>query len=245
MFLTKLPRELRDKIFRYLVCFDTKLQHFTGYPISQLEYDHWNGELRAWYPIDGTELSLFLVNKQIYTEAREMFLKKNRFQIRIYTFKNMHHLQSAVWQMQDVVVNVEVNDEQTDDLLWTAEFLLRSSPFDNLALRVVAQESSSKLLDIEAYRHFLSTWEPDRNTLDVLRKVEVRKDVKFDVQLGKYSAEPVNTIYGPWLPCLASQMSQMEQNQHLARFRAISEPITKSMTTTVTGEGPDDKADAK
>lgn len=63
----KLPRELRDKIYRSALVYDGRLA-------PSKAYRH-----RYSYPIPA-ETQLFLVSQQIYDEAREIFLDENVFE---------------------------------------------------------------------------------------------------------------------------------------------------------------------
>lgn len=166
-FLTKLPRELRDKIYRYVVIFDDPIrpdsyeEFSSDYSkhifIRRCESEYWENpgkdDAQYWDRTDGKEALVFLVNKQIYAEFREIFWKKNKFHFSIPRLQTQQHLRPAVFQIPHLVLDVR----NTDDLLWTAKLLSQTSPFKHLRIRTLIRPNRNK-----QKRAPFTFWEPDQ-----------------------------------------------------------------------------------
>lgn len=81
----------------------------------RIETDYWKKkdelEAQEWEPTDGREVLVFLMNRQIYAEAREIFLKGNLFHISVLDFQHRQHLHTMVLQMENLIFDVNEADD--------------------------------------------------------------------------------------------------------------------------------------
>lgn len=176
--LTDLPKELRDKIYRYVVVFGIPLR-----PNRLVGYDCWQHTIpNVWHDKSPIECPIFRLNKQIYAEALDIFLKENQFHFTWETFQAEDYLRPLAGRIRNLTIDVD----EPKGLPWTARFLAQNAPFNNLTIRIVIQATVAMVNNgFLVPKHRL----PDQTTLNILRSVKVRKAAKFHVASLEYSVD--------------------------------------------------------
>lgn len=224
IFLAKTPRELRDMIFNYVVVFEKPLRPD---PIAEIKWgtqkgisrivntvEYYNRRELIRIPTSPVNLSIFRVNKQVYTESRDVFLKRNEFkfslerfeegfQLRLMDFMHKRLFQEAAPK----VLNLTPDVGDYRDLALAAKHLIRENDFNSLTIRL---NVSSTILEGKTRNHF-------RATMELLRHIRVKGAakilLKIDVAFISTSGAGFNSHPEDLPPLLASIKMDMVPNK--------------------------------